>query len=256
MVCTYFGLAAERFGGANTMRLSFLLRKGVAVVMSGLFLLVGLTMISPSQADAAAPEFGIDLVLAPGAACPAGTTDIGVWQLAQRQVCRPIGFAPVSSQALCSQGAAALGSLNIAWLDQGTRHGCLWTAVAQLGGPACSAPASLHRGVSPFGQLADWCGLPVLVKGGVDTTLPTPICIEDVAADMSETAQSLSVGSIYTDSSGSTFVISTGTSSCSFNCHAGFDMNCDDILGDYCPAEFDRRTVAGAAKCLAAAAAE
>lgn len=47
------------------------------------------------------------------------------------------------------------------------------------------------------------------------------------------------------------YLVHTGPPTCTFNCHMGFDINCDDRLGDFCPAELDRNTVAGVKQCLA-----
>lgn len=84
-----------------------------------------------------------------------------------------------------------------------------------------------------------------VVKTVVATCITSPLVQNDASLG------ALSVGTPFTDSFGVERILVTGED-CNFGCAGGFDMNCDGIRGDFCPSEFDRNTVAGAGKCLAA----
>lgn len=74
-------------------------------------------------------------------------------------------------------------------------------------------------------------------------------CITSPVVQNDDSLGALTVGTVFTDSAGIARVLVTGED-CNFDCDMGFDINCDGIRGDFCPTEYDRKTVAGAGKCL------
>jgi len=76
-----------------------------------------------------------------------------------------------------------------------------------------------------------------------------PTCITSPSVQSDSSLGAATVGTPYTDSAGVRRVLTTGAA-CGFYCEGGFDINCDGVLDDFCPAEFDANTVAGAGRCL------
>ena len=76
-------------------------------------------------------------------------------------------------------------------------------------------------------------------------------CIESDTVQDDPAAATMRVGNVYEGNDGTRHLITTGAPLCSFNCAMGFDLNCDGIRGDYCPAGLNLHTVAGVAACLA-----
>lgn len=82
--------------------------------------------------------------------------------------------------------------------------------------------------------------------------LATPVCIESALVQTHPNAAKLSVGSRFLGGADAIeYEIITGGSFCSFNCLNGFDINCDGVIGDFCPIELDLRKVADVGTCLA-----
>jgi hypothetical protein len=89
-----------------------------------------------------------------------------------------------------------------------------------------------------------------LHTGGIPAS-GIPICIESTFVQTDPAAGDLGVGDRFTGSDNITYLIATGAPSCTLNCVDGFDINCDGILGDFCPVELDLNRVAAVAECLA-----
>ena len=154
---------------------------------------------------------------------------------------------PVSDQATCL--AVPFGA--VAWLDDGTLPPVCGINALGVGEPiTCPLPLVLGQGTAPSGTFDYWCVVQPLVQASptaVFSSSVTAVCIE--SDFVRETApEGSGVGSTFW-SGGTDFLVATGSPSCTVNCHMGFDYNCDDVLGDFCPVELDLSTVAGVQAC-------
>lgn len=89
-------------------------------------------------------------------------------------------------------------------------------------------------------------------QGGEPMFFPSA-CIESTHVLDDPAAQGEGVGATFINSvTGWEYFINSGGPTCSINCMNGWDFNCDGKIGDFCPVEFNRDRVSGAAACLAA----
>lgn len=207
---------------------------GVGALVVSLFLAVGV-MASPT-ADAQPAYEGLQWAPA-GQSCPAGFTQVS--SNAVVKWCHPDGYSRViTSQAECASTGVTDSTLP-----------CWWNAYGLGAGDTCLAP-----GAERIFQGARVCAGQVFGLGGVSgiSEQLQPVCIEDDLVQNNPAAAGLSVGDTFIGDKSVQYLIHTGGPSCSFNCHAGFDVNCDGKLGDYCSVELDRKKVKDAGICLAA----
>jgi len=86
----------------------------------------------------------------------------------------------------------------------------------------------------------------------VGSSRPTPVCLEsEIASQRAMVDPVIRAGSDFYRDATADFYVIAGVG-CKINCHDGFDFNCDGKLGDFCPVQYDRHSVNGAAACLEA----
>lgn len=218
-----------------------------------LLALSGLVVTAPDSSAQAEPEpiaSGMDIKVPTGSACPDGTSFVGSviapkpTFLLDGSYCRPDGFVPVTDEMTCD----AIGGLAL-WVDQGSLPGvCAHNGWSISAPTACPAPTVLAEGADRFGFFSYWCLFELLIEGSAgEVSFGQPICIE--AALVAERAPLGAVGTTFS-AGGQDYLIHTGPPTCEVNCHGGFDFNCDDQLGDFCPPGLDLTTVVGIHDCL------
>jgi len=219
---------------------SYVKTSASVALIAGLFLAL-LTLAAP-QAHAQTVTYAPGLA-SPAGSCPGGYTEHGpaITPSFGFNWCTPIGHrSPVTNAAECTAAGVGLG-----FMDAGF---CIGDGIVLSSGETCNAPGI--EITSDFVGIGQVCILPVYSSVGAGIRASTPACIESSVVQ-DNAAKTLGVGSNFV-SEGTVYHIITGSATCEFNCHRGFDANCDDRLGDYCSVELNLSIVGDVGKCLEA----